>query len=162
MKKNPIIYQYENNEKIKDLKFAIIVAQWNNDITKKLYQGAYNTLIQLGILKEKIKLWKVPGSYELIYSAKKIAHCYNFDSIIVIGSIIKGETPHFKYLCQAVSQGIKDVNIQYDVPVIFCVLTDKKKQQSFDRSGGKNGNKGIECAKTALDMAIFKKNLSNE
>ncbi len=110
-------------------------------------------------MKEKIRLWKVPGSYELIYSAKKIAHCYDFDSIIVIGSIIKGETPHFKYLCQSVSQGIKDVNIKYDVPVIFCVLTDENKQQSFDRSGGKYGNKGIECAKTALDMAIFKNSM---
>ncbi|WP_185851653.1 6,7-dimethyl-8-ribityllumazine synthase [Blattabacterium cuenoti] len=162
MKKNPI-YQYKYEKiKNKDLKFAIIVSQWNHDITKNLYKGAYETLIQSGILKEKIKLWKVPGSYELIYSAKKIAHCYDFDSIIVIGSIIEGETPHFKYLCQAVSQGIKDINIQFDIPVIFCVLNDKNKQQSFDRSGGKNGNKGIECAKTAIDMAIFKKNLSNK
>ncbi|AER40578.1 MAG: 6,7-dimethyl-8-ribityllumazine synthase [Flavobacteriales bacterium] len=148
------------NKKIsEDLKFAIIVAQWNSDVTHKLYKGAYDTLIQSGILEEKIKKWEVPGSYELIYSAKKIALCYNFDSIIVIGSIIKGKTPHFEYLCQAVSQGIKDINIKYDVPVIFCVLTDKNKKQSFDRSGGKNGNKGIECAKTALNMALFKKSM---
>ncbi|WP_185862775.1 6,7-dimethyl-8-ribityllumazine synthase [Blattabacterium cuenoti] len=157
MKKTPV-YQIDKS-KNKDLKFAIIVAQWNNDITDKLYKGAYETLIQSGILKERIKTWKVPGSYELIYSAKKIAICYNFDSIIVIGSLIQGETYHFEYLSQAVSQGIKDINIQYDVPVIFCVLTDKNKQQSLDRSGGKEGNKGIECAKTALSMAIFRKSI---
>ncbi|AWU39473.1 bifunctional riboflavin synthase subunit beta [Blattabacterium punctulatus CPU2] len=153
-------YQIDKNKiKNKKLKFAIIVAKWNPDVTKKLYKGAYETLIQSGILKEEIKTWEVPGSYELIYSAKKIAFCYNFDSIIVIGSLIKGETHHFDYLCQAISQGIKDINIKYDVPVIFCVLTDKNKKQSFDRSGGKIGNKGIECAKTALYMAFFKNSI---
>ncbi|AEU09552.1 6,7-dimethyl-8-ribityllumazine synthase [Blattabacterium sp. (Cryptocercus punctulatus) str. Cpu] len=153
-------YQIDKNKiKNKKLKFAIIVAQWNQDVTKKLYKGAYETLIQSGILKEKIKTWEVPGSYELIYSAKKIALCYNFDSIIVIGSLIKGKTHHFDYLCQSISQGIKDINIKYDVPVIFCVLTDKNKKQSFDRSGGKIGNKGIECAKTALYMAFFKNSI---
>ncbi|ACY40548.1 bifunctional riboflavin synthase subunit beta [Blattabacterium sp. (Blattella germanica) str. Bge] len=150
-----------DKKKIKDanLKFAIIVSLWNQEITNRLYKGAYETLIQSGILKEKIQTWKVPGSYELIYSAKKIAHCYNFDSIITIGSLIQGETYHFEYLCQAISQGIKDINIKYDVPVIFCVLTDKNQQQSFDRSGGKNGNKGIECAKTAIYMSLFRKSI---
>ncbi|WP_185849309.1 6,7-dimethyl-8-ribityllumazine synthase [Blattabacterium cuenoti] len=150
-----------DKKKIKNanLKFAIIVSLWNREITNRLYKGAYETLIQLGILKEKIKTWEVPGSYELIYSSKKIAHCYDFDSIIAIGSLIQGETPHFQYLCQAISNGIKDINIIYDTPVIFCVLSDRNEQQSFDRSGGKNGNKGIECAKTAIYMSLFRKSI---
>ncbi|WP_185862213.1 6,7-dimethyl-8-ribityllumazine synthase [Blattabacterium cuenoti] len=150
-----------NKKEIKNanLKFAIIVSQWNIEITNRLYKGAYETLIQSGILKEKIQTWRVPGSYELIYASKKIAHNYDFDSIITIGSIIQGETYHFEYLCQSISQGIKDINIKYDIPVIFCVLTDKNQQQSFERSGGKNGNKGIECAKTAIYMSLFNKNI---
>ncbi|WP_041178332.1 6,7-dimethyl-8-ribityllumazine synthase [Blattabacterium sp. (Blaberus giganteus)] len=150
-----------NKKKVKNanLKLAIIVSLWNIEITNRLYKGAYDTLIKLGVLKEKIKTWEVPGSYELIYSSKKIAHCCNFDSIIAIGSLIQGETPHFEYLCQAISNGIKDINIMYDVPVIFCVLSDINQQQSFDRSGGKNGNKGIECAKTAIHMSLFKKSI---
>ncbi|WP_185871725.1 6,7-dimethyl-8-ribityllumazine synthase [Blattabacterium cuenoti] len=159
MKKDPDYLLDEKEIKNADLKFAIIVSLWNGEITNRLYNGVYKTLIQLGILKEKIKTWKVPGSYELIYSSKRIAHCYNFDSIIAIGSLIKGETPHFKYLCQAISNGIKDINIIYDVPVIFCVLSDNNLQQSFDRSGGKNGNKGIECAKTAIYMSLFRKSI---
>ncbi len=150
-----------DKKKIKNanLKFAIVVSLWNREITSRLYKGAYNTLIQSGVLKEKIQTWEVPGSYELIYSSKKIAHSYNFDSIIAIGSLIKGETPHFEYLCQAISHGIKDINIIYDVPVIFCILSDINEQQSFDRSGGKNGNKGIECAKTAIYMSLFKRSI---
>ncbi|WP_185869123.1 6,7-dimethyl-8-ribityllumazine synthase [Blattabacterium cuenoti] len=151
-----------DRKKIKDenLKISIIVSLWNEEITKRLYQGAYETLIQLGVYKQNIQTWEVPGSYELIYSANKIANCYNFDSIITIGSIIKGETFHFENICQSVSQGIKDINIKHDVPVIFCILTDKNKQQSFDRSGGKNGNKGIECAKTAIYMSLFRKSIT--
>ncbi|WP_185853609.1 6,7-dimethyl-8-ribityllumazine synthase [Blattabacterium cuenoti] len=150
-----------DKKKIKDanLKFAIIVSLWNKEITSRLYKGAYETLIQSGISKEKIQTWEVPGSYELIYSAKKIAQCYNFDSIITIGSLIQGETYHFEYLCLAISQGIKDINIKYDVPVIFGVLTDRNQQQSLDRSGGINGNKGIECAKTAIYMSLFRKSI---
>ncbi|WP_185850460.1 6,7-dimethyl-8-ribityllumazine synthase [Blattabacterium cuenoti] len=159
MKKEPI-YSLDKNEIINaNLQIAFIVSLWNKDITDRLYNAAYDTLIQYGISKNRIKTWTVSGSYELIYSSKKIAICYNFDSIIVIGSLIQGETFHFEYLCQAISQGIKDINIKYDVPVIFCVLTDKNKQQSIDRSGGKNGNKGVECAKTAIYMSLFRKSI---
>ncbi|WP_185860798.1 6,7-dimethyl-8-ribityllumazine synthase [Blattabacterium cuenoti] len=159
MKTEPTYSLDEKKIKNANLKLAIIVSLWNRDITSRLYKGAYETLIQSGILKEKIKTWEVPGSFELIYSSKKIAHCYNFDSIIVIGSLIQGETLHFKYLCQAISHGIKDINIIYDVPVIFCILSDRNQQQSFDRSGGKNGNKGIESAKTAIYMSLFRKSI---
>ncbi|WP_185858604.1 6,7-dimethyl-8-ribityllumazine synthase [Blattabacterium cuenoti] len=157
MKENPTYLLDKNKIKDSNLKLAIIVSLWNKEITSRLYRGAYETLIQLGI--EDVQTWEVPGSYELIYSANKIAKNYNFDSIITIGSLIQGETFHFEYLSQAVSQGIKDINIKYDIPIIFCVLTDKNQQQSFDRSGGKNGNKGVECAKTAIYMSLFRKSI---
>ncbi|WP_341662685.1 6,7-dimethyl-8-ribityllumazine synthase [Blattabacterium cuenoti] len=159
MKKDPVYSLDPKKIKNANLKIAILVSLWNREITSRLYKGAYETLIQLGVLKEKIKTWKLPGSYELIYSSKKIAQCFHFDSIIAIGSLIQGETPHFEYLCQAISHGIKEINIIYDVPIIFCVLSDRNQQQSFDRSGGKNGNKGIECAKTAIYMSLFRKSI---
>ncbi|WP_185877439.1 6,7-dimethyl-8-ribityllumazine synthase [Blattabacterium cuenoti] len=150
----------KNDIKSKNIKIAIVVSLWNKLITNRLYKGAYYTLINFGIKKDFIKTWKVPGSYELIFSSKEIARLYIFDSIIVIGSLIKGETFHFKYLCQSISQGIKDINIKYNIPIIFCVLTDKNKQQSIDRSGGKVGNKGIECAKAAIYMSLFKRSIT--
>ncbi|WP_185863882.1 6,7-dimethyl-8-ribityllumazine synthase [Blattabacterium cuenoti] len=159
MKKDPVYSLDPKKIKNANLKIAILVSLWNREITSRLYKGAYDTLIQLGVLEEKIKTWKLPGSYELIYSSKKIAQCFHFDSIIAIGSLIQGETPHFEYLCQAISHGIKEINIIYDVPIIFCVLSDRNQQQSFDRSGGKNGNKGIECAKTAIYMSLFRKSI---
>ncbi len=159
MKKYPVYSLDPKKIKNENLKIAILVSLWNREITSRLYKGAYDTLIQLGVLKEQIKTWEVPGSYELIYSSKKIAHCFHFDSIIAIGSLIQGESLHFKYICQAISHGIKDINIIYDVPIIFCVLSDRNQQQSFDRSGGKNGNKGIECAKTAIYMSLFRKSI---
>ncbi|WP_185856828.1 6,7-dimethyl-8-ribityllumazine synthase [Blattabacterium cuenoti] len=159
MKRYPVYSLDPKKIKNANLKISILVSLWNREITSRLYKGAYDTLIQLGVFKEKIKTWEVPGSYELIYASKKIAHCFHFDSIIAIGSLIQGETPHFEYLCQAISHGIKEINIIYDVPVIFCVLSDRNQQQSFDRSGGKNGNKGIECAKTAIYMSLFRKSI---
>ncbi|WP_185865089.1 6,7-dimethyl-8-ribityllumazine synthase [Blattabacterium cuenoti] len=162
MKYKNVSYSLElDKEKIKNANFkiAIIVSLWNRFITDRLYDGSYKTLIKFGISEKSIKTWKVPGSYELIFSSKEIANSYDFDSIITIGSLIKGDTYHFKYLCQSISQGIKDVNIKYSIPIIFCVLMDKNKQQSIDRSGGKNGNKGIECAKTAIYMSFFKRSI---
>lgn len=140
-------------------KFGIVTASWNSDITENLQKGAYEKFIAQGIRKENIFLWKVPGSFELIYAADKICRTQSIDALIVIGTIIKGETRHFEYVCEAVSQGIKDINLRYDVPVIFCVLTDENKRQSLDRSGGKGGNKGVECADTAIEMALFRKSL---
>ena len=102
-----------------------------------------------------IKVWDVPGSFELIYGAKK-AQTYNPDAVIVIGSVIQGQTKHFDFVCQAVSQGIKDLNIQSEVPVVFCVLTDNTLEQAQDRSGGKHGNKGVEAAVAALQMITLR------
>lgn len=140
----------------KDFRFGIVVSEWNENITDNLYKGAVEALLENGALEENIIKWDVPGSYELIYGAKKMVQSQNLDAVIAIGSVIKGETKHFDFVCDGVTQGIKDLNLQQDIPVIFCVLTDDTMQQSIDRSGGKHGNKGIECAVAAIKMAAIK------
>jgi len=140
----------------KSFRFGIVVSEWNPEITKNLEQGAIDTLIDCGALKENIISWEVPGSFELVYGCKKMIETSNVDAIIAIGNVIQGETKHFDFVCEGVTQGIVDLNIAYDVPVIFCVLTDNTKQQSLDRSGGSLGNKGIECAVAAVKMAALK------
>ncbi len=136
----------------KKFRFGIVVSQWNPDITKNLEKGAIKTLLDCGATKKNIISWDVPGSFELIFGCKKMIETQKVDAIIAIGNIIQGETKHFNFVCQGVTQGIKDLNIKYDIPIIFCVLTDNTKQQSIDRSGGKLGNKGIECAVAAIKM----------
>src|SRR5690554_6742729 len=142
----------------KDFRFGIVVSEWNHQITEGMFQGAFDALIDCGASKENIVRWNVPGSFELIYGSKRMAESYDMlDVIIVIGSLIQGETKHFDYVCEAVSQGIKDLNVEGDIPVIFCVLTDNNLQQSIDRSGGKHGNKGTEAAIAAIKMAQLRK-----
>ncbi|WP_299624331.1 6,7-dimethyl-8-ribityllumazine synthase [uncultured Tenacibaculum sp.] len=140
----------------KDFRFGIVVSEWNPEITKNLHQGAIDTLIDCGADKKNIISWDVPGSFELVYGCKKMIETEKLDAIIAIGNVIQGETKHFDFVCEGVTQGIVDLNIAYDVPVIFCVLTDNTRQQSIDRSGGKLGNKGIECAVAAVKMAELK------
>lgn len=140
----------------KEFRFGIVVSEWNPDITQNLHKGAIDTLLDCGTLKENIISWDVPGSFELIYGCKKMIATEKLDAIIAIGNVIQGETKHFDFVCEGVTQGIVDLNIKHDVPVIFCVLTDNTKQQSIDRSGGKHGNKGIECAVAAVKMAALK------
>ena len=140
----------------KDLRFGIVVSEWNSKITEGLFNGAYRTLIDNGALESNIIRKNVPGSFELIYGCKHTIETDNFDAIIAIGCVIQGETKHFDFVCDAVSQGIKDLNIKYKIPTIFCVLTDNTMQQSIDRSGGKFGNKGVECAIAAIKMATLR------
>ena len=134
------------------MKFGIVVSNWNNNITNNLFDGAYKTLLKYGAKKSNIKKIDVPGSFELVYGCKKMQN-RGVDVIIAIGCIIKGETDHFHYVCNAVSSGIKDLNITLDIPVIFGVLTDNTEEQAISRSGGKHGNKGVEAAITAIKMA---------
>ena len=134
-----------------NMKIGIVVSQWNNKITDGLYNGAYSTLIESGISENNIEKIEVPGSFELIFGAKILCR-KDVDAIICLGSVIKGETKHFDYVCQAVSNGIKDLNISLDIPVIFGVLTDNTMEQAVYRSGGKHGNKGVEAAVTAIKM----------
>ncbi len=142
----------------KNFRFGIVVSEWNDTITNNLFQGAFDAFVDCGALKENIVRWDVPGSFELIYGAKKMQQSYDMlDAIIVVGVVIQGETKHFDFVCEGVTQGIKDLNIQSDIPVIFCVLTDNNMQQSIDRSGGKHGNKGTEAAIAAIKMAQLRK-----
>jgi len=142
----------------KNFRFGIVVSEWNDTITEGLFQGAFDALIDCGAIKENIVRWNVPGSFELIYGCKKMLESYDMlDAVIAIGSVIQGETKHFDFVCEGVTQGIKDLNIQYDIPVIFCVLTDNTMQQSIDRSGGKHGNKGTEAAIAAIKMGQLRK-----
>ena len=135
---------------------TLIVSQWNESITNSLKNAAIETLLSLKVNPKNIKTIYVPGSFELIYGAK-LAQEKNPDAIIVIGSIIQGETKHFDFICNAVSNGIKDLNIKSKVPIIFCVLTDYNLKQAQDRSGGKHGNKGIEAAIAAIKMSKIRK-----
>ena len=134
--------------------FGIVVSEWNDEITNNLLIGSLDLLKSKGVLKKNIYIIRVPGSFELIYGCKKMQE-KNVDAIIAIGSLIRGETSHFDYICQSTSQGIKDLNVQGKSPVIFCVLTDDTLQQALDRSGGKFGNKGEEAAIAAIKMAFI-------
>ena len=142
----------------KDFRFGIVVSEWNPKITEGMFQGAFDTLKENGVRNDNIVRWNVPGSFELIYGCKRMQESYDMlDAVIAIGSVMQGETKHFDYVCEAVSQGIKDLNIKSNIPVIFCVLTDETMQQAIDRSGGKHGNKGAEAAVAAIKMAQLKK-----
>lgn len=157
---NKNLSAYDNTEipNAKNFRFGIVVSEWNSEITQGMFQGAFDAIIDCGGIKENIVRWNVPGSFELVYGCKKMTEAYDMlDAVIAIGSVIQGETKHFDYVCEAVSQGIKDLNVQGDIPVIFCVLTDNTMQQAIDRSGGKHGNKGTEAAIAAIKMAQLRK-----
>ncbi|MDA0780068.1 MAG: 6,7-dimethyl-8-ribityllumazine synthase [Bacteroidetes bacterium] len=134
----------------KKLRVAVVVSGWNASITENLYQGALHVLAQKGCTK--VHRIDVPGSFELIYGCKKAVHG-GFDAVVALGSVIRGETAHFDYMCQAVSNGIKDLNLLGISPVIFGVLTDDTIEQAQARSGGVLGNKGAEAAAAAIEMA---------
>ena len=139
----------------KHLKFGIVVSEWNTSITENLFTGAKETLLENGAKENNITRLDVPGSFELIYGCKYLLQKQKYDAIIAIGCVIQGETKHFNFVCEAVSQGIKNLNLQFNAPTIFCVLTDNTLQQSKERSGGKLGNKGVECAIAAIKMATL-------
>jgi len=128
-----------------------VVSQWNEEITDSLYSSAFESLVSHGIEKKNIVRKDVPGSFELSLGAQRMAGD-SFDAVICLGCVIQGETRHFEFICQSVAQGLKDVALKYDKPVIFGVLTTDTYQQALDRAGGKHGNKGEEAAITALKM----------
>ena len=156
--KNLSTYDKTTIPNAKDFRFGIVVSEWNSEVTEGMFQGAFDTFLDCGAIKENIVRWNVPGSFELIYGCKRMQESYDMlDAIIAVGSVIQGETRHFDFVCDAVSQGIKDLNVHGNIPVIFCVLTDNTLQQAIDRSGGKHGNKGTEAAVTAIKMAQLRK-----
>jgi|SRR5690606_33994915 6,7-dimethyl-8-ribityllumazine synthase len=156
---NKNLSQYDKNTipNSENFRFGIVVSEWNDNVTGNLYKGAMEALLDNGVLEENIIKWDVPGSFELIYGSKRMIETQKVDAVIAIGCVIQGETKHFDFVCEGVTQGIKDLNIKYDVPVIFCLLTDNTLQQSLDRSGGKHGNKGTEAAITAIKMAELRR-----
>lgn len=133
-------------------KFAIVVAEWNEEITEALYEGARNSLLEHGVKKQNIIRKNVPGSFELTLGSLWMAEKKDIAAVICLGCVIQGETPHFDYICQAVANGITEINIKTKKPVIFGVLTTLTKQQALERAGGKFGNKGEEAALTAIKM----------
>ena len=136
-------------------RFAIVVAEWNEEITESLYQGAYNALLKLDVKKENVIRKNVPGSFELPLGAKWMVEKKEIDAVIALGCVIQGDTPHFDYICQAVANGIMNVSINANKPVAFGVLTTLNKQQALERAGGKLGNKGEEAALTVVKMLAF-------
>lgn len=139
------------------ISIGIVVAEWNSFITHNLRDGALEILEKEGVKKQNIEVFSVPGAFELSYASKRLCESKRFDAVIAIGCVIRGETPHFDFVCSAVAQGITDCNILTQTPAVFCVLTDDTKEQSLARSGGNLGNKGVEAAVTALEMVRFQR-----
>lgn len=135
--------------------FGIVVAEWNPEITGALLKGAVSTLEKHGALPENIHVKRVPGSFELIYGAHQMTMRGEYDAIIILGSVIRGETPHFDYICQGVTYGIAKLNASNEIPIIYGLLTTENMEQAKERSGGRLGNKGDECAIDAIKMAKF-------
>lgn len=135
----------------KKMRFGIVVSEWNGEITEALYRGAYETLVRYGASPKNILRSNVPGSFELTLGAQRMCK-KKVDAVICLGCVIQGETRHFDFICNAVANGITQLNIKYDMPVIFGVLTPNDLHQARDRAGGKHGNKGVEAAITAIKM----------
>ncbi|HKM94453.1 MAG TPA: 6,7-dimethyl-8-ribityllumazine synthase [Prolixibacteraceae bacterium] len=152
-------YNFDTVPSAKEMKFGIVVSEWNYKITGALAQGAYDTLVKHGALDENIIVKHVPGSFELTLGGQLLAEHANVDAIILLGCVIQGETPHFDFICQGVTQGATQLNMTYNMPVIFGVLTTNNEQQALDRAGGKLGNKGDEAAVTAIKMIELQQNL---
>lgn len=145
----------KTSKKISTKKFAIVVAEWNEEITEALYEGARQALLAHGVKPANIIRKNVPGSFELTLGGLWMAEKKDVAAVLCLGCVIQGDTPHFDYICQAVANGITEVNIKTKKPVIFGVLTTLTKQQALDRAGGKLGNKGEEAALTAIKMLEF-------
>jgi 6,7-dimethyl-8-ribityllumazine synthase len=148
-------YDFSKVPDASNMCFGIVVSEWNPEITGALLEGTVKTLEKHGTIPENIHVKTVPGSFELIYGAQQMCKNDGFDAIIILGSVIRGETPHFDYICEGVTYGIAHLNATQNIPVVYGLLTTDNLQQAQDRSGGKLGNKGDECAVVAIKMAKF-------
>ena len=143
-----------------DFKIGIVVSEWNDDITFNLLKGARQALEDNGVKPENVIVKYVPGAFEIPLGCQLLLEAdEDLDGVVAIGCVIQGETKHFDFVCQGATQGIMAINLEYNTPVSFCLLTDNNRQQSIDRSGGKHGNKGIECAVACLKMIGFQEEL---
>lgn len=140
----------------KGKRVGIVVSDWNRTVTGNLLKGAYNTLIKFGVNSDDIIIEHVPGSFELTFGAKLLIEKAKVDSVIILGCVIQGETPHFTFVCESVTEGTTKLNLENDIPVIFGLLTTNTEEQATARSGGRHGNKGDEAAITALKMIELK------
>ncbi len=151
---NLSIYDPQHVPSGKNKRVALVVSEWNSSVTEPLLQGAYDTLLKYDVAPEDLTTYRVSGSFELIYGCARLIHdlATKPDCIIALGCIVRGETPHFDYISQAVSVNLGALNREGKVPVVFGVLTTDTMEQATDRSGGKHGNKGVEAAITALKL----------
>ncbi len=154
--KNLSSYDVTSVPDASEMKFGIVVSEWNEEVTGALAEGAVSTLKKHGCPEENIIVMTVPGSFELPYGSRLIAEQNDLDAVIALGCVIQGETKHFDYICQGVTHGIAELNLEYDIPFIFGVLTTKNQKQALERAGGKHGNKGDEAAYTAIRMVALK------
>ncbi|MDR2138354.1 MAG: 6,7-dimethyl-8-ribityllumazine synthase [Tannerella sp.] len=148
-------YNFDSIPDASSLRVGIIVSEWNQTITEKLLEGACNTLERHGVKAKNIHVERVPGSFELTFGARQLAEHRELDVVIALGCVIRGDTPHFDYVCFGVTQGLTSLNLQYNIPFIFGLLTTNTLRQSEERAGGRYGNKGDEAAITAIKMADF-------
>ena len=152
---NIATYDYETFPDASWMRIGVIVSDWNGEITSQLLDGACETLLKYGVRSENLRVYNVPGSFELTFAAQQVAKYGDVDAVIVLGCVIRGETSHFDYVCQGVTEGVTRLNATQDIPFIFGMLTTENKQQAIDRAGGKFGNKGKESAITAIKMINF-------
>ncbi|KGF18647.1 6,7-dimethyl-8-ribityllumazine synthase [Prevotella sp. S7-1-8] len=148
-------YDFSKVPDASNMCFGIVVSEWNSKVTGALLDGAVKTLKKHGTLPENIHVKTVPGSFELVYGAQQMCKNDGFDAIIILGCVVRGDTPHFDYICEGVTHGISYLNASQNIPVIFGLLTTNNFEQAVERSGGKFGNKGDECAVVAIKMAKF-------
>ena len=150
-------YDFNSVPDASHLRFGIIVSEWNSNITGALLEGAVRTLKKHGAKEENIRVQTVPGSFELTYGAALMMKSYKVDAIIALGCVVRGDTPHFDYVCAGTTQGLTQLNAMGEIPVIYGLITTNDMQQAEDRAGGKLGNKGDECAVAAIKMCNFSK-----
>lgn len=157
--KNLSYYNPEEIPDAGDMSFAVIVSEWNPEVTRSLLDGALKTLIKHGAKEASIDVRWVPGSFEIPLGAQLMAETGVYDALLCLGCVIQGETRHFDFICQGVTQGIMDLNLNYSFPFVFGILTTENQQQALDRAGGKHGNKGDEAAITAIKMAALSRDI---
>lgn len=148
-------YDFSKVPDASNMCFGIVVSEWNPEITGALLDGTVKTLEKHGTIPENIHIKTVPGSFELVYGAQQMCKNDGFDAVIILGCVIRGETPHFDYICEGVTHGISYLNANQNIPVVFGLLTTNDLQQAKNRSGGRLGNKGDECAIVAIKMAKY-------
>jgi 6,7-dimethyl-8-ribityllumazine synthase len=152
-------YESDKLPSASDMRFGVVVSEWNPNVTEGLLEGVLQTLQNQGAAPDQIIVQYVPGSFELVYGAKFLAENAKVDAVIALGSVVRGDTPHFDYVCQGVTNGISYLNTTQTVPIIFGVLTTDNMEQATDRAGGRYGNKGDEAAVTAIKMVAMKRGL---